>query len=356
MAGKKQKTVLVAVLDWGLGHASRCVPIIRFLQQQGHSVQLASSGAAASYLHHHFPELSCHSLPAYAPEYSRDGQMMWAMMKQIPRFMRVIAAEEKVIGQLIEKTRADLLISDNRYGAFSRIIPSLFITHQVNIQPPPGLSFLGPLINQINHRLINRFTACGVPDFPPPHNVAGELSIASTLRIPVHYLGTLSALEPYASPGPTGNYWLAVLSGPEPQRSMLEQNVRQWLDKQDSPSIIVRGLAGQTGQQIVGRRTEYDFAGGEKLAELIRGAKGVICRSGYSTLMDLIPFAKRVMLIPTPGQTEQEYLAKRMLQQGKALVVKQQELPEFQLPPQWPVMSFSRQEKPDREQWINTYL
>lgn len=356
MAGKKQKTVLVAVLDWGLGHASRCVPIIRYLQQQGHDVQLASSGAALLYLHQHFPELSCHSLPAYAPSYSRNGQMMWAMMKQLPHFLRVIREEEKAIAQLIQKTGADLLLSDNRYGAFSRDIPSLFITHQLNIQVPAGIPFLGSLIHAINHHLIHRFTACGIPDFPPPQHVAGELSRPKSIRIPVYYLGMLSALEEYASPGPTGDYWLAVLSGPEPQRSILEQNVRQWLDKQDGPSIIVRGLAGQAGQQMVGRRTEYDFVGGEKLAEWIRGAKGVICRSGYSTLMDLIPFEKRVILIPTPGQTEQEYLAKRMQQQGKALMVQQQDLHDFQLPPQWPEMSFSRQEKPNWNQWINAYL
>lgn len=160
------KKALIAPLDWGLGHATRCIPIIRELQRQGCSVVLAGSGDSLVLLKKEFPQSPAYSLPAYAPRYPDRGSMVWTMCRQLPHFVKVISSEHRALKDVLLREKIDLIISDNRYGCWSHKIPSVFITHQSNVLMPQRFGWLQNVIRKLHGTLIDRFHACWIPDLP----------------------------------------------------------------------------------------------------------------------------------------------------------------------------------------------
>ena len=159
------KKVLITPLDWGLGHATRCIPIIHELLKRGCTVLIAGSGDSLLLLKNEFPHLTFFTLSAYSPLYSRTQSMIWKMVSQLPKFVEVIRKEHQQIQVLIEQHKIDFIISDNRYGCWSAKIPSVFMTHQLNILMPDGLKWIEPLVRRVNKRLIKKFSSCWIPDY-----------------------------------------------------------------------------------------------------------------------------------------------------------------------------------------------
>jgi uncharacterized protein (TIGR00661 family) len=316
------KRVLVTPLDWGLGHASRCIPVVRELQRQGCEVLIGGSGDSLELLRKEFPELPTFILPGYHPRYPRSGSMVWTMGAQLPRFMRVIAAEHECVKKIIAREKVDLVISDNRYGCSSPGTPSIFITHQSNIIMPNRFGWLRPIVRILNERMINRFDRCWLPDLPGEQSLAGDLISfdQSRVRIQKEFIGWLSHFE--ARKESVRKYdVVAVLSGPEPQRTLLENIVARQLKTSSLRYRIVRGLPSADNrpedEQFVNVLTSAALQNELEAADL------VIARSGFSTVMDMQALEKNAVLIPTPGQTEQEYLAKRLMDKGIAFSMKQ---------------------------------
>ena len=316
------KRILIAPLDWGLGHATRCIPIIQSLVQQGHTVYIASSGLALPLLQEEFPQLTFFTLPSYKARYGRRIPFMLKVFWQVPYFLRVIRQEHKQIEKLVRTYGIDLVIADNRYGCYSQQAKSIFITHQLNLQMPSALHGMQGLINMVNHYLIRRFDACWVPDFPD-HRLSGILSQARNL--PVSFMGVLSRfVKPNIKKEPDFDL-LVLLSGPEPQRTLLEEIVLNQLRSYQGRVMLVRGLPGQhemptslpTGVKVL------NHAKAQQLQSMIESSACVLARSGYTTVMDLYVLEKRAIFIPTPGQTEQEYLAQQLMQQGIAFSMPQ---------------------------------
>ncbi|HET9487858.1 MAG TPA: hypothetical protein VFO54_10500, partial [Chryseosolibacter sp.] len=191
------KRVLVAPLDWGLGHASRCIPVVRELQRQGCEVLIGGSGDSLELLRKEFPQITTFILPGYHPRYPGSGSMVWTMAAQLPRFMRVISAEHECVKKIIAGEKVDLVISDNRYGCSSPGTPSVFITHQSNIMMPDRFGWLRPLVRILNERMINRFDRCWLPDLPGEQSLAGDLISfgPSRVRIQKEFIGWLSHFE-----------------------------------------------------------------------------------------------------------------------------------------------------------------
>lgn len=304
---EKPKRILVAPLNWGLGHATRCIPIIDELLKQGFEVILASDGRSLQILKKEFPKLKFVDLPAYDIHYTTNS-MIFNIAYQIPKILFAICKEFHFINKLAKKEKIDIIISDNRYGCIGFQTKNIFITHQINIIIP--FKPLEWLVNKCNHFLINRFDECWVPDFQGETSLSGQLSKGESIK-KVKYLGLLSRMKNLSE---TSKYdIIAVISGPEPQRTKFEKLVVDELKSIDKKSLVVLGKPNEENRF---RTNEYlelvSHLNTNELNKAIESSELVICRSGYSSVMDLVRLKKHAILIPTPGQTEQEYLADRL--------------------------------------------
>ncbi len=315
----RQRRVLVAPLDWGLGHATRCVPIIQALLELQCEVFIAGAGSSWVLLQQEFPTLKSFQLPGYNPVYPASGSMMVKLILQSGKFMRVVRDEQKQIEWIVRENKIDLIISDNRYGCYSAKIPSVFITHQVHLLAKHGWKWLGLLANKFLSRFIKKFTVCWVPDFPGSL-LTGKLSESVDSRI--RFIGPLSRLKNRDHKGVKYNV-IALVSGPEPQRSIFETIITKQLIESGLSGLIVRGVIDKERKTISNKIEVVDHLDSEALSRAMAQADMVVSRSGYSTVMDVARLGKKAIFVPTPGQTEQEYLAKRFMRLGVAFSMEQ---------------------------------
>lgn len=316
------KKVLVAPLDWGLGHATRCIPIIRELLNRNCDVYLAGSGDSLKLLQQEFPLLRSFVLPSYNPVYPSEESMVWKMLLQIPKFSSAIRKEHRSIEKIVESNGIGILISDNRYGCWSKKIPSVFMTHQVNIRMPDKLKWLEGVVRTVNRTLMSRFLVCWVPDISGDKSLAAHMGLSASSAIPLKYIGLLSRFKKVELVTRHIYDVACILSGPEPQRSILEKIVQKQLSGSGLRYIIVRGIISE-GKKLNEEAEQVDFLNSENLQKVIEQSACVIARSGYSTIMDLASLGKKAIFIPTPGQTEQEYLSDRMMEMRIAYSIKQ---------------------------------
>lgn len=319
----KKKRILVCVLNWGLGHAARCVPVIEHLTEAGFEVFIGSDGAALTFLKREFATLTLFELPGYNISYPANGNMAFSMLLQSPKIISTIKKETEVVEKFIEKNEISFIISDNRYGCYSEKIKSVFITHQLTIQAPAGAQFI---INKINSSFLKKFKEIWVPDVEGENNLSGDLSHKHKFKN-VYYTGSLSRFN-NCPIGIEKNFlfkFMILLSGPEPQRSILEKELLKEAEKISEPVLFVRGLIEEKEQLNFSSAniTFKSFLKGDELTEAFAETEIVVCRSGYSTIMDLAALNKKAVLIPTPGQTEQEYLAD-YFQEKKIFLKKEQ--------------------------------
>jgi UDP-N-acetylglucosamine transferase subunit ALG13 len=324
--------ILVAPLDWGLGHATRCMPIIKELLANDCDVWLAGEGIQETLLRSEFPELPFLPLAGYRVEYSRSKKgLLWKMIQQIPKIISIIRKEHKWLKKMIATHGFDAVIADNRFGLYHHKIPTIFITHQLSIKSDLG-KWSERILQRWNYKYINRFIECWIPDIANENNLAGELSHPLiNPAIPVKWIGLLSRFEKDSANSFTlpvsnedNNHLLFILSGPEPQRSILEDKIINEVSHYSYTATIVRGLPSSLSViPSTGMIKFYNHLPAMELNEEIIKAEWVISRCGYSTVMDLVKLQKKSILIPTPGQTEQEYLARHLQQRQIAFSVTQ---------------------------------
>jgi hypothetical protein len=244
------------------------------------------------------------------------------MAWQLPKFLRTIRQEHDAIESLVVKENIQLIISDNRYGCWSSQVPCILITHQSNIQMPKRFGWLQGIVGKLNGRYMDKFSRCWIPDFPDDHSLSGALIDVG--RIPIaaafDFVGWLSRFNPSSMIKKKYDV-AAIFSGPEPQRTMLENLVLPSLRSSGLKYFVVRGIISGTGG--IHREGIADYLTSEDLQELIESSEVIIARSGYSTIMDLAALKKKAIFIPTPGQTEQEYLAQRLMEKGIAYFMPQ---------------------------------
>ena len=319
----KITTVLIAPLDWGLGHTTRCIPIIRIMNNSGWRVILAADGNTATLLKNEFPDLLLLSLKGYNIYYSTKKWMLpFTILLQVPKILCAIKNEHRWLQNKIDTHQIDLVISDNRYGLHSSKIPSVFITHQLTIKMP--FAWLENWVQKINYQYIQKFTQCWVPDFADTKNIAGILSHPKILpKIPTNYIGPLSRFTTKEKVAFQYTFCI-LLSGPEPQRTILEKIILNEIATLNEKIILVRGKPN--GTDILSnsdKLTIYNHLSGEALNNIIQASEYIISRSGYTTVMELLCLQKKSILIPTPAQTEQEYLAEKLHQQQWCYIVPQ---------------------------------
>ena len=319
--------ILVAPLDWGLGHATRCIPIIRYLMENGCEVLLAGEGLQKELLSQEFPSLYFLDLQGYRIKYggSKVGLLL-SIFRQAHQLLSSIKKEYAWLKKVVKEYQLDAVISDNRYGLHHNSIPCVFITHQLTIKSPFG-KWTEKLLQQRNYKYINKFQECWVPDAEDKNNLAGELSHPEKKpAVPVFYTGILSRLEQTPAAHVIKNHLLISLSGPEPQRTILENKIINEIVHYSFTATIVRGLPGSDSIiPSTGMIKFYNHLPADALSKEMQQAEYVISRSGYSTVMDLVKLKKKSVLIPTPGQTEQEYLADYLLEKQFAFSMPQKE-------------------------------
>ncbi len=320
--------ILVSPLDWGLGHTTRCFPIIENLLHLGKKVFLACEPGSASekILKDAFPQPEFLPLKGYHIHYSQTKKTFnYTIASQVPKVLAAIKNEHRQLQQWIDIYKIQLVISDNRYGLYSSKIPCIFITHQLRILA--SNRFLENNLQKINYAYINKFTECRVPDFESREiNIAGKLSHPDIMpRVPVKYIGPLSRLQKLDT---SANQYafLILLSGPEPQRTILEGKLLSAISLRKEKTLFVRGLKNPLGK-LTGPAgvTIIDYLDKKELSEMLAKSRFVIARSGYTTVMEMIVLQKKCIYIPTPGQTEQEYLADRLQAQKWAFCFEQDE-------------------------------
>lgn len=306
-----KKRVLVCPLNWGLGHATRCGPVIKELIKQEAEVMVAGEGDSLEWLKIEFPGMIFHPLKAKPISYSANGSMVWQMLKSSPRLLRNIFNEHQQLKNLVKEFNIDIVISDNRYGCWNKNCFSVFITHQLSIQCPKGLKRFQPLLNRINHFFIRKYNECWVPDEKELPGLSGILSHGNYYLPQLHFMGALSRFENETAKSDDKIFDLLVmLSGPEPQRSIFENQVIEQVSKLNLQTLIVRGKPIEKNIPAVASHiTMVNHLESSLLKFQLLNAKNILCRPGYSTIMDLAILGRKAILVPTPGQTEQEYLA-----------------------------------------------
>jgi predicted glycosyltransferase len=321
--------IMVCPLDWGIGHATRCVPIIRMLREQKHEVIIAADGAPFNFLKGIFPDFEIVRLPGKRISYPRGKNMILKMMLQSPAIIWNIFREHQRIKKIARKYKADVIISDNRFGLWTKDVYSIYMTHQVMIKIPERMNWLEPLLYRIHNWFIKHYDECWIPDFPNEPNLSGDLSHKYPIPKNAKFIGLLSRFTANRQP-PTANFsispdLLVLLSGPEPQRTIFEKIILNELQQHRGlHAVILQGLPGELSESFpIPGVAVLSHLPDSEISDLIKSARLIICRSGYSTLMDLATLGRGAILVPTPGQTEQEYLARRAAESGSFYAMEQ---------------------------------
>lgn len=320
---ERTKRILVAVLDWGLGHAARCMPVINELLRKNCEVFIASNGSALIFLKNEFPHLSFFELPAYNPQYpSASNSMVWKMAAQLPKFIQTINTEQTETVRIVRDVKIDAVISDNRYGCYSRKVKSILIYHQLHLMMPREWKWMEGIVNNYNRARIKKFNECWIPAdddslFPKFFSQSENLN--------TKFIGYLSRFKKMNL---AKEYdVIGIASGPSPQKEVFaEMLYGEFSKNKNGKFLLVKGDV-ESGKKIMQHEnfTEVNFLNSGEMNDVIEKSELLIARSGYSTVMDLMQLNKKAIVIPTPNQTEQEYLADELMKRGIAFSVKQNE-------------------------------
>lgn len=308
----ENKTILIAPLNWGLGHATRCIPIIKALQANNFTPIIASDGVALELLRKEFPYLKTLELPSYQIEYAKNGKnFKWKLIKSLPKMLEAISEEKSIVKRWVKKYKINGIISDNRLGVFSKKIPSVFITHQLNVMTG-NTTWITSKLHQF---IIKKYTACWVPDVNSTLNLTGKLGHLDHNNLSINYLGPLSRMHKMALP--IQYELMIILSGPEPQRGLLEAHLMEEVKRFEGKVVFIKGIIEEKQKkEQIGNVTYYNFMKTRQLEQTFNESDKVLCRSGYTTIMDLVKLNKKAFFIPTPGQYEQIYLAEKLKKEG----------------------------------------
>ena len=306
----KNKRIIFAIMGWGLGHATRCIPIIRSLMKENHVI-LASNGISAILLRQEFSSLKCIEYPDYAIKYPRNKIMFLPLIAlQLPGIIIKLIKEYLQTQIIVNDENIDLIISDSRYGAFSKRVPTYFIINQLHFQFSGILKPLEILGEWFNLFMFQKYKAIIIPDVEQIPNLTGNLTHSGKIsnHPKLHYLGVFCSV--FKLDIEEDIDYLFSVSGPEIQRTLFEEIILDQISHIPGKKVVVLGKPEDEQSYDSVENTEiYNHVKRQKQNELLNRAKFVVCRSGYTTIMELIALKKPALMIPTPGQTEQEYLA-----------------------------------------------
>jgi len=334
---KKNLKILICPLEWGRGHSARMIPMALNLIEMGHSVIIGTGKENRVFFQTETPQIQCIDFPGFKPRYSAVLPQYLMIAAGIPRLLFHIIAEHYLLRKIIAVNNIDMVISDNRFGLWNRKVKTVYVTHQIRIPFPQVIRFL-EFTGIFLHRLvIRKFDYCLIPDLPGKLNLTGRLTHGMRLPDNVIFAGILSRfpVKKLSQDGSdvTHQYTTVILSGPEPQRTLLRHKTEKLLDCKGIKGVILGCTnENESGAIKQGNITIYSHLPGVRMQEVITGSRNIIARAGYTTIMELVSLNRSAVLIPTPGQTEQEYLAKRMTGKGWFSSISQKDLKNYNFP------------------------
>jgi hypothetical protein len=297
------------------------MPVAAELLKLNHNVIFASGEEHLALIRSELQGCTCLSFPGFKPNYSRFLPPYISMLLRIPLLAYHIVIEHFRLKKIIKEYSIDIVISDNRFGLWNRKIKTAYVTHMPLIPFPGKMRFLEPAGKFLHRQIIRKYDLCFIPDLPGDRNISGRLSHGTGLPQNIRYIGILSRFTSLPDNDPVVQdfkYNTIILSGPEPQKGILKQKLISLLQDKTPVTIILEGKPGLSKvKRRVGNIILYTHLPANMMKSIISGSEGIISRSGYSTVMDLLSLKCRALLIPTPGQTEQEYLAEYLSEQGR---------------------------------------
>ena len=294
------KRILVAPLNWGLGHATRCIPLINALLQSGFVPVIASDGLALALLQKEFPGLTSVILPSYNITYAKKGKnFKLKMIWDSPKMLKAIRREKKETKALVRSLKIGGIISDNRLGVYSKKVPCVFITHQLNVLTG-NTTWMSSKVHQ---KIIKKFAECWIPDVAGTPNLSGKLGHLKKTNLRIKYIGPLSRFK---RTNLSIVYDLMILlSGPEPQRTILENKITAQLKEYSGRVLFVRGVVEddiksktEISEKLV--VTTYNYMKSAELQKALEESNIILCRSGYTTIMDLAKLEKPAFFYTYP--------------------------------------------------------
>jgi len=334
----KSLNILICPLEWGLGHAARMIPVAKLLKDMGHNVIIASGNEHLALFKNELPGLQSICFTGFKPSYSSFLPQYLSLLLKVPLLLYHIIREHNTLKRLIKAYNISIVISDNRFGLWNRNVTSVYVTHMPRIPLPSFFRFLEPVGIMLHRIVIKKYNYCWIPDLPGDLNLSGRLSHGIRLQDNTRFTGILSRFgypeyNSFNAKMKPGHFTL-ILSGPEPQREILRQKLVSILIDKPFTTFIFGGNPDKTGVVVVTGNIHYfNHLPAKEMAEIIQSSKCVITRSGYTTIMELISMGVTAVLIPTPGQTEQEYLSGYLSEKGWFTSVSQKELyKDFSLP------------------------
>ena len=329
----KSYNILICPLEWGLGHAGRMIAVASKLLERQNTVFIGTGKEHQSFFRNELSGLNYIDFPGFRPVYSKYLPQYISVLLKTPLLFCHIIAEHKRLKSIIYKHKIDIVISDNRIGLWNRNIKSVYVTHQPVIPLPEKLKFLEWIGIWFHRFFIRKYSFCFIPDLPGDLNLSGRLTHNVRLPENVRFIGILSRFATLpSSPQDSGKGFphnTLILSGPEPQRGILREKVVRFLEHTEPPTVILEGKPGFSAEPVrSGNIISYNHLRSDEMKNIITGSEHIISRSGYTTVMELISLNCSALLIPTPGQTEQEYLAEYLSGKGWFTAIKQKNIEE----------------------------
>lgn len=310
----KSYNILICPLEWGLGHAARMIPLASALRDMNNNIIIGSGEEHLALFRKELPGLSYLNFSGFRPGYSRSLPQYLSVLLKTPLLLYHIIKEHSKLKKIIRSHSIDIVISDNRFGLWNKKITTVYVTHMPLIPFPKPFRFLEFIGIMLHRAVIKKYSFCFIPDLPGVLNVSGRLSHGLKLPENVRYTGILSRFNSNGQTDKVKNlkyeHNTVILSGPEPQRGILKQKLTTIFKDKVPVTVMLEGTPGkENGPGTSGNITCINHLLTREMKEMISGSQSIVTRSGYTTIMELISLNCSALLIPTPGQTEQEYLA-----------------------------------------------
>lgn len=328
---EKKQNILICPLEWGLGHSARMMPLAARLREMNNNILIGAGENHLSFFRNEIQGLSYINFPGFKPVYSKHLPQYVSLFLQIPILLYHSVREHFILKKIIHQYSVDIVISDNRFGLWNRNVKTVYITHMPLIPFPKAFSFLEFTGILLHRAIIKKYTYCFIPDLPGKINLSGRLSHGVKLHSNARFIGILSRFsEMKLTTDETLKRFkhnTVILSGPETQREILKQKLIDILKNKEPMSVFFEGKPEEAEKSILlNNIIFYNHLASSGMAELIKGSEAIVTRSGYTAIMELISLKCSALLIPTPGQTEQEYLARYLEEKGWFTTLLQKDL------------------------------
>jgi len=324
----QRKKILICPLSWGTGHTTRVIPLISELLNNGHEVIFGGNNWQIEFIKKEIPGIQFISFPGFTIRYSSFLPQYLVILFYFPLFIYHTLIEHIRLKKLIVEHDIEIVISDSRPGLWNRKIKTVLITHMIRIPFPAKLRILENLPLPFSRIAIKKFTFCYIPDFPGEFNLSGSLSHGFHLPDNARYIGILSRFlkEPHALATKKELFCTAIMSGPSPQKEIFTELTSRILKESEEVSTIMAGIPEAEFIKREGNLITYNHLTNKEMLNTIMHSKIILSHSGYTTVMELFSIGRSAILVPTPGQAEQEYLAEYLSSKGWFKTIKQKHL------------------------------